>query len=529
MNGLLTWSILAYCSFFTTVRALDSEQHKCGASHGHRTRRHDHELFPRRPPSGNKYGYALYFETGQVIQYSKLRTPTTKFSVDFWMKPEGGQQNPAIVLHAYDRCAPENEARGWFIGLREAGLARDLRITFTVHSASSTTGKTIMSHSKVEPRRWYHVAATYDGYRMKLYVNQAKVAVGYGQKGLIFDTTACDLLEVGGDLRRGLYYRGEIDKLRLWNEAISHQAITQTLPENSIDSVLDKIVMYDDFNYKEVKSAIWVPVNYPRFVRSTVPEDKHDLSIKKPPCGKTICDNPEVIKSYLKHPKSRGSKHLRIRFINVMDDDGGRPMLKDSVIHSQFNVMQSAFSKYNITWEMEIKSIKNTWLRSKTVLHFFGCDVTTIGNSFCNPECNVEATGWDGGDCWKGADCSQADIGNGVCDQECNRDSFRYDGGDCCKTLASKTCIDPDSPNRKYIESIDDYKKAVGIPNRDALNVYVVNWSDEHLQGTAAFPWDKTLHTELGGVVLPPKNFATTKVRGPAKFHRLFRPKLHDF
>ncbi len=478
-------------------------------------RRSDHERFPQRPPSGSKYGYALQFETGQAIQYLKLKTPSKKFSVDFWMKPEGGQHNPAMVIHAYDKCAPENEARGWFIGLREAATMSDLRITFTVHTASADSNTSIQSHSKVEPGRWYHVAATYDGFRMKLYVNQAKVAVGYGQKGMIFDSTTasvCNLLEVGGDVRRGFYYRGEIDKLRLWNEAISHRTITQSLPENSIDSVLDKVVMYDDFNYNNLKNMNWVPVTdqFPRFVRSTVPEDKHDLSIRKPPCGKTICDNPEVIRSYLKHLGSRGSKHMRIRFINVMDDDGGRPMLADSEINSQFNLMQSAFSRYNISWEMRVESVRNSRLRDKIVLHTVGCEVAMIGNDFSEDLCCLEITGWDGGDCKKMV-CPPEKPGNGVCDPECNSAKHKYDGGDCCISHLSKTCVDPNSRNRRYV-SIDEYKKAVGITNRDALNVYIVNWTDENLQGTSVFPWEKTVHTELGGVVLPPKNFGTTKV-----------------
>lgn len=508
--------LILCCIFHTRTRGLDSDKHKCGAIHGHRMRRHAHELFPRQPPIGNRHGYALQFETGQVILYPKLRSPTKKFSVDFWMKPEGGQQNPAVILKAYDKCAPENEARGWYIGLRENARTSDLRIIFTVHSASADSSKVIKSHSKIEPRRWYHVAATYDGLRTKLYVNQAKVAVGYGQKGVIFDSAtrslACDQLEVGGDVKRGLYYRGEIDKLRLWNVALSHRTITRNLPENSLDGSVDKIVMYDDFNKNNSEKTSWILVTdeYPRFVHSTVPGHKHDLSIRKPPCGKTICDNPEMIRSYLRHPGSRTSKRLRIRFINVMNDDGTKAMLQDSEIFSQFKLMQSAFSVHNITWEMQIKPVRNSWLRNKIVLHSVGCEVRMIGNRACEDPCDLEITGWDGGDC-RQTECLPQKTHNGICNPECNTIKYKYDGGDCCISSLSKACVDPNSHNRIYV-SIDEYKKAVGITNRDALNVYVVNWSDDNLQGTSIFPWEKTVHTELGGVVLPPKNFGTTKV-----------------
>lgn len=515
MNELARLIILFYCTIYTSVRAHDE---KCGALHGHRVRRHDHEVFPNRPPRGNKYGFALEFETGQAIQYSKQRNPSKIFSVDFWMRPEGGQQNPAIVLHAYDKCASENEARGWFIGLREAAVASDLRISFTVHSASAQKDKTIMSHQKIEPRRWYHVAATYDGIQMKLYIDQAEVAVGYGQKGIIFDSTtqnhACDHLEVGGDVKRGLFYRGQIDKLRLWNEAIPHRALTQTLPENTVDNQMEKIVMYDDYNDIDIKNAKFVPVTdqFPRFVRSTVPEEKHDVSIRKPPCGKTICDNPEVVRSYVKHPDSRGTKHLKIRFINVMDDDGGRPTLTDIEINSQFDLLQRTFSRYNITWQKTVKSIRNSSLRGKTIFHNtdHGMSFSSIGDGICHDSYNLEITGWDGGDC-KRAECPPEKKGNGVCDPECNVASYKYDWGECCTSRSSAFCIDPDSPNCRYV-SANDYRKDVGISNQDALNVYVVNWTDENLQGLSTFPWEKEVHTELGGIVVPPKNFATTKV-----------------
>lgn len=454
MYALATWTMLVYCTIYSTVHALDSEHDKCGTIHGNRVRRHEHEQYPRRPPQGNKYGYALQFETGQVIQYPKQRIASKKFSVDFWMKVEGGQQNPAIILHAYETCAPENESRGWFIGLHEAGVTRDLRVIFTVHSASANSNKTIISHSKIETKRWYHVAATYDGTHMKLYVNQAKVAVGYGQKGMIFDTPQCVVLEVGGNVKRGLFYRGVIDKLRLWNEAISHQTITQSLPENGINSVMDKISMYEDFNNNDMKSINWVSVSYqyPKFVRSTVPDDKHDLSIRKPPCGKTICDNPEVVRSYLKHSRSRRLKHLRIRFINIMDDDGARPILSDSDIKSQFHLTQTAFLRYNISWELKVQKIRNSYLRSQTILH--------------------------------GTEC-----------REKRKDDSRR------------------------LMCIDDYKKHIGITNKDGLNVFVVNLNDENTRGMAVFPWEKSLHTVFGGVFLPPKNFATTTVLAKIDFN----------
>ncbi|CAO2587845.1 Pappa, partial [Lemmus lemmus] len=44
---------------------------------------------------------------------------------------------------------------------------------------------------------------------------------------------------------------------------------------------------------------------------------------------------------------------------------------------------------------------------------------------------------------------------NGVCDMDCNYERFNFDGGECCDpdiTDVTKTCFDPDSPHRAYLD-----------------------------------------------------------------------------
>lgn len=489
----------------------------CGTSQNHRTRRHAYEVFPRRPPMGNKFVNALEFSGGQVIRYRKVRNPSMKFAVDFWMKPEGGQHNPAIVIRAFDKCAPEHEKSGWFIGLREASVKSDLRVAFTLHAVSKPRPTTLMSHKKIEAGRWLHVAATYDGRRMELYLNQAKVATSYGQKGLIFDSVTqgqnCDLLEMGGDAKNGSYYRGQIDKLRLWSEAITHKEISASIPDNTVEHLTDKLLMYDEFDDEKTLMGNWIASNYPRVVRSTVPEEKHDLSIRKPPCGVTICDNAEIIRSYLKHTTIRGHKKLRIRFVNVMEDDGKRPTVTDSEIHAQFQLIQNVFARYNITWQLEVVAINNTRLRWTTVLH--NCETDEVGDNNCNEHCLYDINGYDGGDCiTRPKKCEREKQGNKECDPECNTGFYNWDYGDCClgnTNTGTNTCFDPTSPNRVYM-SVKEYREKIDLDNRDAVNVHIVNWRDKDLQGIGTFPWEKAVHTVNGGVIMPPMHFRKTNI-----------------
>ena len=518
----LSFLVYRWCDAVWAVKIPDNDdghrklgERTCGTTQNHRLKRHDRAVFPRAPPSGNKYGKALEFDKGQVVRYVKLGNPSKKFGVDFWMKPEGGQNNHTVVLGVFDKCASaKDETRGWFIGLREASRSSDLRITFTLRTASAHKNTSVMSHRKIDARRWVHVAATYDGRQMKLYVNQAKVAVGRGQKGMVFEKVTiqgqpCDHLEIGGDAREGHYYRGQIDKLRYWNDAISQRELTASIPDNSVNDLMEKQHMFDDFDDDTRKKLNWEPIQggFPRFVQSTVPEEKHDLSIKKPPCGMTICDSPEIVRSYLENKDIRGHKRLRFRVINVMEDDGSRPTVTEDKVQAQYELVQEMFAPYNISWEFQVVPVKDTWLRDKTVLH--NCETAQVGDGTCNEDCSYDVTGKDGGDCPSALfNCPPEKLGNGECDPECNKGYYEWDKGDCCiskdgRTI--KTCYNPNSLYRAYV-SLKDYKKRIGLDNRDALNVYVADWGDKKLQGIATFPWEKNVHTVTGGVVLPPSH-----------------------
>jgi hypothetical protein len=61
-----------------------------------------------------------------------------------------------------------------------------------------------------------------------------------------------------------------------------------------------------------------------------------------------------------------------------------------------------------------------------------GCPDSWIGDWYCDPECNVEACDFDGGDCDECAPgCPDSWIGDWYCDPECNVEACDFDGGDC--------------------------------------------------------------------------------------------------
>jgi len=71
---------------------------------------------------------------------------------------------------------------------------------------------------------WTHLAMTYDGTTLKIYVNGALVT-STTQTGTI--TTSTNALQIGGDTTYGQYFKGMIDEIRVYNIALT-QAQIQT-------------------------------------------------------------------------------------------------------------------------------------------------------------------------------------------------------------------------------------------------------------------------------------------------------------
>jgi hypothetical protein len=73
---------------------------------------------------------------------------------------------------------------------------------------------------------WTHVALTYDGAMLRLYVNGVQVASG-AQAGSL--QTPATPLRIGGNVPYGEYFEGLIDEVRVYNRALSATEIQTDL------------------------------------------------------------------------------------------------------------------------------------------------------------------------------------------------------------------------------------------------------------------------------------------------------------
>ena len=69
---------------------------------------------------------------------------------------------------------------------------------------------------------WTHLAATYDGAQMRLYVNGLQVT-NRAQSGTI--ATSSDALNIGANAYIGFHWLGRIDEVRIYRRALSPSEI----------------------------------------------------------------------------------------------------------------------------------------------------------------------------------------------------------------------------------------------------------------------------------------------------------------
>uniref|UniRef100_A0A8B9H2T2 Pappalysin 2 n=1 Tax=Astyanax mexicanus TaxID=7994 RepID=A0A8B9H2T2_ASTMX len=469
-----------------------------------------------------KWMTALYFsgqkEQLRVNPVAGVELPRSRFTLELWVKLEGGQNNPAIIAGVFDNCSHAHNERGWSVGVRtlKPGGRKDARFFFTLRTDRALKSTTLVGHQHYQPSVWTHVVAWYDGHRMALFIDGSKVAESRQQSGDIYSPfiKSCRMLLLGGDQSStGHGFRGYLGGVVLWNHAHPQDLLSKlfkSFTKHSFEHEPPLLVLWADFSEVEQQ---WMPYksrHHPTVVALPAPEQALVSPFLPPPCGVTICDNPDVILSYSQHWQLRASKRLRYRVVNVCADDGSRPTVSQQQIQQQHQALEEAFRPYNLTLELSVLNVRNSSLQGRFILS--NCHVAKVGNRHCDRECDHPLTGHDGGDCLRLGTCYNWMRGDGVCNPECNGIHYDYDDGDCCDpqiTDVARTCFDPESPERAYL-SVKELKELLHLSSSDTLNVFFTNnsaWED--LAGAATWPWAKEALTHQGGMILNPSYFGT--------------------
>ncbi|XP_021141485.2 pappalysin-2 [Columba livia] len=455
---------------------------------------------------------ALYFSGGREQLAARPEalpaTPREEFTLEVWVKAEGGQSNPAIIAGVFDNCSHVASDKGWALGIRalQLGGKKDARFFFSLRTDRAAAATEVTSYHRYRPEAWTHLAATYDGQWMSLYVDGTRVGRTGGQEGPLHSAfmSSCRTLLLGGDAWGTAHtFRGHLARLALWQRALSQPHLQRTFLEGVTGGVAG-LALTAGFATPEEH---WVPFREGAFPQQRVlpsPPSPVLRPLGPPTCGQTACDNVELVSQYNWHWPLRSGKVVRYRVVNLVEDDGRRPTVSQEQVWRQHRALNEAFRPYNISWQLSLLEVRNSSLRHRTVL--LGCEPSKVGNERCDPECDHPLTGYDGGDCRRPGRCFSWKRRDGICHMECNNMLDDFDDGDCCDTRftdVARTCFDPDSPQRAYM-SVKELKEALQLNSTHFLNVYFASSVREELAGAATWPWDKEALSHLGGVVLNP-------------------------
>ncbi|XP_030629408.1 pappalysin-2 [Chanos chanos] len=465
-----------------------------------------------------KWMTTLYFsgqrEQLKINPSAGVELPRSKFTVELWVKAEGGQTNPALIAGVFDNCSHPLSEKGWSVGIRTVDPTgrKDGRFFFSLRTDRALKTTTITGHRRYQANTWSHVVASYDGRRMALYIDGAKVGESTQQSGNLYSPflQRCRLFLLGGDQSEpGHNFRGHLGGIMLWSDPRCQEELVKGYdPKAKGQSPI--LSLWASFSEVEKMFVPYKEKHHPVIVSVPLPERQVVSPFLPPPCGLTVCDNTDISLSYNRHWQLRTKKHLRYRVVNICNSDGSSPTVSQAQIEQQHQAIEQAFSPYNITLELSVHTVRNTSLRQRFILS--NCHIAKIGNRHCDPECDHPLTGRDGGDCLRLGPCYNWKRRDGVCDVECNSVHYDFDDGDCCDpevTDVLKTCFDPESPERTYL-SVKELKELLHLSGSDTLNVFFANNSArEELAGAATWPWSKEALTHQGGMILNPSYFGT--------------------
>ncbi|XP_060729395.1 pappalysin-2 [Tachysurus vachellii] len=471
-----------------------------------------HAKIQNIPP---KWMTALYFSQSEQLKVNPaagVELPRSSFTLELWVKPEGGLNNQVLIAGVFDNCSSHSE-KGWSVGIRTVKPMgkKDSRFFFTLRSDRARRSTTLPGHQHYQPGAWSHVVARYDGHRMALFIDGAKVRESTQQSGDLYSPfiKSCRTFLLGGNLsstEQG--FRGYLGGVVLWDHARSRNELFKS-DEWRLKKQKPLLELWADFSMMEEQWVTYKDRQHPAIVVLPAPEQELISPFLPPPCGVTVCDNPDVILNYNQNWELRAAKTLQYRVVNICNDDGSSPTVSEQQILSQKQALEEAFGPYNLTLELSIINVYNSSLRRRLVLS--NCYVTKVGDRHCDRECDHPLTGHDGGDCLRPSTCYSWMRGDGVCQPECNIIHYDYDDGDCCDpdiTDVTRTCFDPESPERAYL-SVKELKELLHLNSSNTLNVFFAKSAQEELAGAATWPWAKEALTHQGGMILNPSYFGT--------------------
>jgi hypothetical protein len=205
----------------------------------------------------------IEFDGSNTVDYANITLPTTGYTMECWINPNSIPSS-AIFMNKFGNYLAINGDGSFFTSLIQ----------------SDTTQHTIYSRAGlIKVGFWNHVAATYDGTTLRIYVNGLLVA-SKAVTGTVFQYSTQLRFGAYGDSSRSYKYYGKLSAGKVWNRALTPQELRssmfETYPANQAN-MLDQILF--DGNTSSTKGNTATPYGTLVFM-SDVPSMKLDHSSK---------------------------------------------------------------------------------------------------------------------------------------------------------------------------------------------------------------------------------------------------------
>jgi len=217
-----------------------------------------------QPKIYNKTNYALSFDG--VDDYASSNIPTideTGFTFEIKIKTSGKNDYAGVIgeggAAAYDKWLFRENNKGDY----------DFFI-----ANSSSGGNITVSGSKISDDILHHIAGTYNGTDLKLYI-EGVLEVSSTFSSAIFSSSSLAIGRYEGGHSDFYYYNGLIDEVRIWNTAKTQQEIQENMNKELTGSETGLVAYYKmnegsgstltdsaGNNDGEIIGATWQEVDY---------------------------------------------------------------------------------------------------------------------------------------------------------------------------------------------------------------------------------------------------------------------------
>jgi hypothetical protein len=166
--------------------------------------------------SQGRFGSALYFNGSGFVTVPDAASLdfTSGMTLEAWVYPTATPANWSTAII--------KEQPGEFVYALYAGSPTNRPNVYFNVSTSPSGERGFAGPSALPLNTWTHLAGTYDGATLSLYVNGVLVG-SHAVAGPI--ATSTGVLRIGGNTVWGEYFTGRIDEVRLYNRALSQSEI----------------------------------------------------------------------------------------------------------------------------------------------------------------------------------------------------------------------------------------------------------------------------------------------------------------